>query len=64
MIKIRFCFLKKNIGREHIIVPLDRRFSQLKSSSSGRYRLPYFVYTGLFYTGLFYTGTLFYTGRG
>ena len=40
-------------------MPLDRRSGQLKSTSSGRYRLPDFVYTGLFYTG-----TLFYTGRG
>ena len=39
-------------------MPLDRRSGQLKSASSSRYWLPYFVYTGLFYTG-----TLFYSGR-
>ena len=32
--------------REHIIVPLDQSSGQLKSTSPGLYRLPYFVYTG------------------
>ena len=49
---------------------LDRPSGQLKSTSLGLYRLPYFVYTGcgveeagvveVFYAGLFYTGPLPY----
>ena len=37
----------KYCGREEgIIVPLDRQSGQLRSTSPGRHRLPYFVYTG------------------
>ena len=32
--------------RERIIVPLDWQSGQLKSTSPGRYWLPYFIYTG------------------
>ena len=35
-----------SIFREGIIVALDRRYGQLKSTSPGRLWLPYFVYTG------------------
>ena len=31
---------------EGIIIPLDRRSGQLRSTLPGHYRLPYFVYTG------------------
>ena len=44
---------------ERIIARLDRPSGQLKSTLHGLYRLPYFVYTGLFSTP---AGTLFYTG--
>ena len=54
------------INRDGIIVALDLRSGQLKSTSLGRYQLPYFVPVAgveeaagvqdLFYTGLFYTG--------
>ena len=36
---------------ERIIIPLDRRSGQLKSTSPGLYQLPNLFYTGLAYTG-------------
>ena len=45
-------------------MPLDRRPSQLKSTSSGRYRLPYFIYTGLFFSSSRPASTTPVKGRG